>query len=236
LSLSSYYNELKLLRKFFAWLLAQGEIPLNPLRGVRNPGPTVPSHVSAYLPGEEFQLLVAARRSLYLPLLLLLDCGLSMRMVTGLEWRNFDLANCLIFLYYPVSKLHLILPLSSRLLEALRCRVARAEKLHLHFRAKLHAEKLFSPCAISDALVELARRLPFPFSLYRLRATFAKHLLDASGDAPLVEYCTGSAAWKHHRFNCHLPPSLDRLREIFARMERTREEALEKFQPLPIQP
>jgi integrase len=226
------YSEFILLRAFFRWLAERGEIRLSPVSELRVLRPRfVPPNLPVS-PEEELQLLASMNQVNSLTLLLLLDCGLSLPVLRALEWSHFDFQNHLVTVYYPVSKAHVTLPLSTRLFDALETRrlsqLAYQSQLHPRFAKRKQTTHIFSPFWYPSFLYRPRKSLRFGLNFQRLRNTFARKLLDATHNPSLVEYCTGSSAWKRHRFNGPMPPSVEQLREIFARMEQSHQGALER--------
>ncbi|AFC84819.1 tyrosine recombinase XerC [Frateuria aurantia] len=185
-------------RSLFRDLRRQGLLSHDPLAGVR--GPKVRPKLPQVLDTDEAAILVEvqgddalARRDRAM-LELFYSSGLRLSELTGLRWKDLDLANAEVRVEGKGRKVR-ILPVGRFAVAALR---AHAEGTPAEAEAPVfpgRGGKPISARAVQLRVSQLAMRSGFPRHVHphMLRHSFASHVLESSGDLRAVQELLGHA-------------------------------------------
>ena len=217
---SSVARKLSALRSFFAYLVRQGEIQLNPADMVSAPkmGKAIPDFLQV---DETFQLMHGPDGDNVLDsrdraiLEVLYSCGLRVSELTALNLDSVDLELEIIRVMGKGSKERLI-PLGSKAREALCCYMQRRGEL-LSMQVEQGALFLnnrggrLSSRSVARLLKKHMQRCNIgrPLSPHGLRHSFATHLLDAGADLRAVQEMLGHVSLSTTQRYTHL--SVDKL-------------------------
>ena len=217
---SSVARKLSALRSFFAYLVRQGEIQLNPADMVSAPkmGKAIPDFLQV---DETFQLMHGPDGDNVLDsrdraiLEVLYSCGLRVSELTALNLDSVDLELEIIRVMGKGSKERLI-PVGSKAREALCCYMQRRGEL-LSMQVEQGALFLnnrggrLSSRSVARLLKKHMQRCNIgrPLSPHGLRHSFATHLLDAGADLRAVQEMLGHVSLSTTQRYTHL--SVDKL-------------------------
>jgi len=217
---SSVARKLSALRSFFAYLVRQGEIQLNPADMVSAPkmGKAIPDFLQV---DETFQLMHGPDGDNVLDsrdraiLEVLYSCGLRVSELTALNLDSVDLELEIIRVMGKGSKERLI-PLGSKAREALSCYMQRRGEL-LSMQVEQGALFLnnrggrLTSRSVARLLKKHMQRCNIgrPLSPHGLRHSFATHLLDAGADLRAVQEMLGHVSLSTTQRYTHL--SVDKL-------------------------
>ena len=186
-------------RSLFKFLLRRGELKNDPAAGVR--APKAPRKLPQVLDVDEMQTLVEiptdsaeAKRDRAI-LELLYSSGLRISELTGLKWRDLDLADASVRVTGKGRKTRIV-PVGSKALDALRTlheldQVTSADEPVFRGRngAPITPQKVRERMKLWAKSQGITRRV-YP---HLLRHSFASHMLESSGDLRAVQELLGHA-------------------------------------------
>lgn len=196
----SLQRELSSLRSFFDFLVKEGRLAVNPVRGVR--APKAPRKLPKLLDVDQMTGLLDAEQEEGLEMRdvamweLFYSSGLRLSELTRLDCRDLDLASGSAFVRSGKGRKSRYVPVGSKACEALRQWLSIRERYAAAGQAALFVSKRggrIAPRTVQMRLERWRRKLGLPENIHphMLRHSFASHMLESTSDLRAVQELLG---------------------------------------------